>query len=330
VTPLAVSTGDPGGIGPEVSVRAALAQTDDAVLLFGDAERLLARLQALGGAERCAPSADGTFAAGQIGLVDVGRCDDEALRHEPTRKGGRAQLAALQAAMNAVQDGRARALVTAPMSKTAVTAAGRDFVGHTEYLASEAGLDEDAVTMMFLGPRLNVALVTTHLALCEVPSAVTPARVSRAIVHLGEALLRLAPPDASPRLVVAGLNPHAGEGGLFGTEEATVIAPVIRELLSEAPFSDERVRLRGPEPTETVFRQAAAGEIDGVVAMAHDHATIASKILDWGTAVNVTWGLPYVRTSVDHGVAYEAARAGTADDSGMRAALAMAARLAPQ
>jgi len=240
----------------------------------------------------------------------------------PTAEGGRAQLAALDAAIDrALAQGGA--VVTAPTSKAAVERSGVPFTGQTEHLARRASLAEDAVTMMFLGPRLKVALATTHLALGRVPGAVTRARVGRAIDHLAEALGRLRG-GARGVIAVAALNPHAGEGGLFGREEVDVIAPAIREA---AAALGGGVRLEGPVGAETAFRRAAAGDVDGVVAMYHDQATIASKLLDWGKAVNVTWGLPFVRTSVDHGVAYDAAAAGAASADGMRAALRLAARL---
>jgi 4-hydroxythreonine-4-phosphate dehydrogenase len=217
------------------------------------------------------------------------------------------------------------------MGKEAVTMSGARFVGHTEHLARAAGLGDDAVTMMFLGPRLNVALVTTHLSVREAPDAVTTARVQRSVRHMADALLRLprfgGRQGQPPRLVVAGLNPHAGESGLFGDEEQRVVMPALDALRREPPFSDGRVTLLGPSPAETVFREASTGLHDGVVAMLHDQATIASKLLDWGAAVNVTWGLPYVRTSVDHGVAYAAAASRTADAAGMLAAIDMAREL---
>ena len=332
--PLAISTGDPAGVGPEVSLRAAAgACGSDRFVLFGDARALRARARALGIDPARVIELPGSAATdlppGGIGLVDCGVAwAGAAERHEATAEGGAAQLAALDLASRAALEGHARALVTAPMSKAAVQLAGHDFTGHTEHLARAAGLADDAVTMMFLGPKLRVALATTHVAVARLPAAVTRARVLRAIVHLGQAVLRLSPRSGAARhIVVTGLNPHAGEAGLFGDEEPCVIAPAIAEAQRLPPFRDQRVRLSGPIGAETAFRQAASGEIDAVVAMAHDQATIASKLLDWTLAVNVTWGLPFVRTSVDHGVAYDAARAGTADARGMVSAIEMAQRL---
>jgi 4-hydroxythreonine-4-phosphate dehydrogenase len=305
----------------------------DRALIFGDARALHERALAIGIApERLRTGRSGyepEVPVGGIGLIDVGASwGGAAGRHEATPEGGAAQLAALDAAIAAASSGRARALVTAPMSKAAVNRAGHDFIGHTEHLARAAKLADDDVTMMFLGPTLRVALATTHVAIADLPHAVTRARVRRTIAHLAEAMLRLSLGAAvAPRIVVTGLNPHAGESGLFGDEEPRAIAPAIEDARALPAFRDGRLRLEGPIGAETAFRQAASGEIAAVVAMAHDQATIASKLLDWTLAVNVTWGLPFVRTSVDHGVAYDAAAAGKADARGMASAIAMAQRL---
>lgn len=327
--PLAISTGDPGGVGPTVAAEAvARLPSSDSAVVFGDAGDLAGRLSDLGLAGRLRRLTTGTVGPGEIGLVHAADWNTDALRHQASPAGGLAQLAALQGATDWALTGRARAVVTAPISKAAVNLSGQAFTGHTEYLAERAGLSPDAVTMMFLGPQLRVGLATTHISIASAPTEVTRLRVERAIVHLGEALVRLsrdaAPP---PKLWVCGLNPHAGEGGLFGSEEARSIDPGVVAAAQRPPFADGRVELRGPLGAETAFRLAAGTERDGVVAMLHDQATIASKLLDWGQAVNVTWGLPFVRTSVDHGVAYDAAASGQIDAAGMLAAVAMARRL---
>jgi 4-hydroxythreonine-4-phosphate dehydrogenase len=332
--PLAISTGDPGGVGPEISIRVALEAADaDRLVLFGDAEQLIAQAAALGASRarlRLLSPAASRFelADGEIGFVDVGvPWAPEAREHRATAAGGHAQLRALDAAIDAALSGKVRALVTAPMSKHAVNLAGFDFVGHTERLAERAGLAEDAVSMLFLGPRLRVGLVTTHVSIASAPGEITEARVLRTVRHMGEALLRSITRDRPLVLGVAGLNPHAGEAGLFGDEETRTLEPAMNAARKLAPFVDRRIELRGPIPAETAFRIAVDGQLDGVVAMLHDQATIPSKLLDWGNAVNVTWGLPFVRTSVDHGVAYDAAASGKADPAGMAAALRLAQRL---
>lgn len=332
--PLAISVGDPSGVGPEVSVRAAAAACErDRCVLFGDAARLEA-LAIVAGVDaarlrRVDPGGRLELADGELGLAHVASWQDDVIvSRRPTPEGGAAQLRALDAAAATVMDGRARAVVTGPTSKEAITLSGTPFIGQTEHLARAAGLEDDAVTMMFLGPRLRVALVTTHLAVRDAPDAVTSVRVERAVLHLAEALARLGGVgDQRPRLVVAGLNPHAGEGGLFGDEERTRIEPGMLAAAQRGAIADGTVELVGLRPAESAFRAAAAGEIDGVVAMLHDQATIASKLVDWGRAANVTWGLPFVRTSVDHGVAYDAAASGHAQSDGMIAAITTAQRL---
>jgi 4-hydroxythreonine-4-phosphate dehydrogenase len=337
--PLAITTGDPGGVGPEISLRVAVAQSgEDPVVVFGDVSWLKARAVALGfPAEQLrsfGPEGPFELKKGELGLSEAGvPWDTAALAHKPSPQGGRAQLRTLDCAIAAAQRKHVRGVVTAPMSKESVQLGNRGsaFRGHTEHLAQAVGLHDDDVTMLFLGPKLRVGLVTTHISIAHAPSEITLPRVVRTVRHTGEALLRAAPPrvaGGSLRLGVTGLNPHAGESGMFGDEEQTVIAPAIRAALQLPPFSDGRVELsRAPIPAETAFRIALTGDLDGVVAMIHDQATIPSKLLDWGSAVNVTWGLPFVRTSVDHGVAYAAAESGEIDHSGMAAALDLARRL---
>jgi 4-hydroxythreonine-4-phosphate dehydrogenase len=327
--PLVVAVGDPAGVGPEVSVRAALERVgESSIVLFGDAAQLGELVRRHGGADAVLLDAGATeVSAGKLAIVDTGRVAPEIIAlHAPTPEAGHVQLRTLERAAMFVRDGHGRALVTGPTSKAAIVRAGHRFVGQTEFLAALAGLSEDAVTMMFLGPKLRVALVTTHLAIADAPRAITRPRVLRTVRHLAEVLVRLYP-QKRPKLAVTGLNPHAGEQGLFGREELDVVAPALVALSAEEPFRSNRVELTGLIPAEAGFRIAQRGDVDGVVAMIHDQATIASKLLDWGDAVNTTWGLPFVRTSVDHGVAYDAARLGTAEIDGMRAALAMALTL---
>jgi 4-hydroxythreonine-4-phosphate dehydrogenase len=296
--------------------------------LYGDRRQLERHVLASGTtATRCVEIAEAEawrLAPGELGIVDTGALDTTLIeRHAACPEGGHAQLRALRAAASAARAGRARALVTGPVSKAAVVSAGHRFRGQTEFLAELDGLAEDDVTMMFLGPKLRVALVTTHLSIAAVPGALTGARVQRSVRHLAQALLRLAP-QATASIAVAGLNPHAGESGLFGREEIEILGPNIAALRLQEPFLSGRVRLHGPTPAEAVFRAAQRGEMEGVVAMFHDQATIASKLLDWGAAVNTTWGLSFVRTSVDHGVAYDAAARGAGEHQGMLAALDLA------
>jgi 4-hydroxythreonine-4-phosphate dehydrogenase len=329
--PLAISTGDPAGVGPVVTA-AALAQClgTDRALVYGDAawmERALLRY-GFESFKRIEARAADTLEAGQVGLVHVADWPLTMVQaRAPTIAGGGVQRLALEAACDAAFAGTARAIVTGPVSKEAVSLSGVSFRGQTEHLARRAGVHVENVTMMFLGPRLKVALVATHWPIKQVPSTVTPEHIERTVRHLVEALTRWLPEVKPLQIQVSGLNPHAGEGGLLGTEEETTIGPTLDALREEAPYSTGEVELVGPTPAEAAFRYAADGRTHGVVAMFHDQATIPSKLLDWGEAVNVTWGLPFVRTSVDHGVAYDAAATGTASESGMIAAIRAAQRL---
>jgi len=312
VRPLALSVGDPAGVGPTVAVEVVARRRDECFRVFGDATWLASTLEARGILP--VPRAR---APGDVELVDVVRWPAAVIAaRAPTPEGGRAQLAALDAAIDDVQAGRSRALVTGPTSKEAIVSGGAAFVGQTERLAERVGLGAADVTMLFLGPRLRVGLVTTHLAVRDAAEVLAPPLVRRTVAHLVEATRRLG--IERPRIRVTGLNPHAGEGGLFGREEIEAIAPGLRDL------GDLEAEVHGPIPAETAFRAAAEGRADGVVAMIHDQATIASKLLDWGCAVNVTWGLPFIRTSVDHGVAYDAAAAGLVSSEGMLAAVELA------
>jgi 4-hydroxythreonine-4-phosphate dehydrogenase len=328
--PIAVAVGDPCGVGPVISVRAALARDrEESCVLFGDAQQLARLAQAEGATLRrvalselpglgCEPRC--------LRVFDTGAVEPAVLvQHAPAAEAGEAQLRTLRLAAGAVRAGQARALVTGPTSKAAIVSAGHRFIGQTEFLAALDGRADDDVTMLFLGPILRVALVTTHLSIANVPGAITSPRVVRSVRHLAEALLRLEPTRAA-KILVTGLNPHAGEAGLFGHEERDVITPALLALAQSEPFR-ERVKVSAALPAEAVFRAAQRGDADGVVAMFHDQATIASKLLDWGAAVNTTWGLSFLRTSVDHGVAYDAAAAGSAEHAGMLAALDMASKL---
>ena len=331
LAPLAISTGDPAGVGPVVTA-AALAQClgNDRALVYGDAAWMERAFQRYGFEtfRRVETSDAKSLVPGEVGLVHVADWPLAMVQaRAPTIDGGGVQRDALEAACDAAIEGTARAIVTGPVSKEAVSLSGVSFRGQTEHLARRAGVNVENVTMMFLGPRLKVALVATHWAIKRVPSTVTRAHIDRTVRHLTAALQRWLPGAKPLRIEVAGLNPHAGEGGLLGTEEETIIGPTLEDLRDEELYAGGDVELIGPTPAEAAFRYAADGRAHGVVAMFHDQATIPSKLLDWGEAVNTTWGLPFVRTSVDHGVAYDAAATGTASESGMVAAIRAAQRL---
>jgi len=242
---------------------------------------------------------------------------------------GAAQLCWIDEATDLVASGQCRALVTAPASKAAVAASGlpgaAGFSGHTEHLAARLRARE--VVMAFWSPRLTTSLVTTHLPLADVAPSLSAAAVARSCYWLVRLLCALG--ATAPRVAVAALNPHAGEGGLLGEQEARVIAPGMRLARRRLRRAGIEAQLLGPLGAETAYRLAARGVHHGVVAMYHDQATIASKLLDFGRAVNVSLGLPIVRTSVDHGTAYDLAlRPAAASCRPMVAAVRLAARLA--
>jgi 4-hydroxythreonine-4-phosphate dehydrogenase len=235
----------------------------------------------------------------------------------PGRASGAAAFNYLAAAAEAVADGAHDALVTAPINKLWLQRAGHVYDGHTGYLSELTGTK---ATMMLAGRRLRVVLVTTHLALAEVPTRLSKrdieACTKATMTHLSRfhAITR-------PRIAVAALNPHAGEGGLFGDEEARVIAPAVTAL--QRAGHD----VTGPLPADTLFATAAAGNYDAVVCMYHDQALIPLKLLEFGRSVNVSMGLPFIRTSPDHGTAYDIAWTGKARPDSMVEAILLAARM---
>jgi 4-hydroxythreonine-4-phosphate dehydrogenase len=330
---LALSIGCPSGVGPEVAVLGAAASPEARCVLTGD-EGVIRRAAVLRGVapERLvavASAADvGALGEGSIGIfAGSTRLAEPSPYGKPDAAAGAAQLAWIDEATDLVRSGVAAGLVTGPVSKHAVATSGAPgsdrFRGHTEHLAERLGAAE--VVMAFSSRELTTALVTTHLALAAVPAAVTPEAVSVSTYWLARLLRALG--NERPRIAVAALNPHAGEGGLLGDEERTRIAPGIALARRRLEREGVAAEITGPVGAETAMRLAARGTWDGVVAMYHDQATIPSKLLGFGEAVNVTLGLPIVRTSVDHGTAYDRAGTGEADPRGMIEAIALAVRL---
>lgn len=317
---IAVSLGDPSGIGAEVTAKALRALRGElSPLVFGD-PRLFARDLGRLGLPVLAP---GERVPARGALVAVTRLPAAAVRPgRPTRAGGAAQLAYLEAAFEAVRRGDAEALCTAPVSKAQVARALPGFVGHTEWLEARCGVPRSV--MMLAGERLKVALATNHLAFSRLLRALTPARIAETI-RIAHRAMREDLGIARPRIALAALNPHAGEEGAFGGEERGLLA---RALALAARGGAEAA---GPFPADSVFFRAALGEFDAVVALYHDQGLIPVKLLDavgGDPAVNVTLGLPIVRTSPDHGVAYGIAGKGKASPASMIAALRLAARIA--
>jgi len=282
---VAITSGDPAGIGPEVAARAA-----------ADPRVLAACKPVLYG-----PPPGATFAAGTLSAA-----------------AGRAAYDVIVRAVADAQQGVVQAIATAPVNKEAFRLAGLEWSGHTDLLAHLTASSH--VAMMFYSEALRVVLATVHIALSEVPRALTQASLEATIALTARELPRFG--LARPRIAVAGLNPHAGEHGLFGHEEDTAIGPAIEACRARG------IEVSGPYPGDTVFVRARRGDFDVVVACYHDQGLIPVKLVAFGQAVNVTLGLPIIRTSVDHGTAFDIAGKGVADPESMITAVLLAARLA--
>ncbi|HTN50946.1 MAG TPA: 4-hydroxythreonine-4-phosphate dehydrogenase PdxA [Anaeromyxobacter sp.] len=317
---IAISLGDPSGVGEEVTARALSALRGKlAPLVYGDGRVLERSLSGLG----LPTVAPGSPLPARGALVPVTRLPASAVRPgRPAPAAGAAQLAFLEAAFAAVRAGEADALCTAPVSKAQVARALPGFVGHTEWLEARCGVRRSV--MMLAGERLRIALVTNHLAFRSLGRALTVPRIAETLAITHRAL-RQDLDLRRPRLALAALNPHAGEEGTFGDEEGRLLRPALaRARALGAPAA-------GPFPADSVFFRAALGEFDAVVALYHDQGLIPVKLLDavgGDPAVNVTLGLPIVRTSPDHGVAYDLAGRGKASPASMIAALRLAVRIA--
>jgi 4-hydroxythreonine-4-phosphate dehydrogenase len=305
---LALTAGDPAGIGPEIVLRALSSEGRKKadVSVYGPADAL---------AERARRFALAWPVAG-VRIVDIGPAAEVALGR-PSPGGGRAAAAAVLAAARDAMAGRVDALVTAPLNKESLAAAGHPWPGHTEMLAEAAGCAD--VAMLFVGGGLRVALVTIHRSLRSVPDAVRADEVLRVVRLVHRELPALG--AATRRIALCGLNPHAGEGGLFGREEIDVLSPAVGRLRAEG------IDVTGPLPADSLFVRASHGEFDAVVALYHDQGLIPVKLLSFGQAVNVTLGLPFVRTSVDHGTGFDIVGSGTADAGSLLAAMDLAATL---
>ncbi|PTT81322.1 4-hydroxythreonine-4-phosphate dehydrogenase PdxA [Pelomonas sp. HMWF004] len=321
--------GDCCGIGPEIIASLWRAQAPQDAVVVGDVAVLRRAVAATGGGlavaqlqglhelagvpPRCLPvwQPEGL----PVGLMDapLGQVDARA---------GAAAVRCIETAVGLVQAGQARALVTAPIHKEALHAAGSPYPGHTEMLQALSGTSGQLppVRMMLANEELRTVLVTIHCSLRDAIARITRENVLQTLRITGAALQRMG--LAAPRIAVAGLNPHAGEGGLFGDEEIHHIAPAIAAARAEGWDAS------GPYAPDTVFMRARRGEFDVVVAMTHDHGLIPVKYLGVEQGVNVTLGLPFVRTSPDHGTAFDIAGTGVADPASLGAAMAMARRLA--
>jgi 4-phospho-D-threonate 3-dehydrogenase / 4-phospho-D-erythronate 3-dehydrogenase len=324
---IAITMGDPAGIGPEVIMKAlAKPETREIcnALVIGDANRLRKAGKIVG--ERLEIDAlrdaeDANFASRAVQCLDLNLVPDDLPFGRMSATAGEAAYRFIERAVQVVQAGSAQAICTAPLSKEALHAAGHKYPGHTELLAYLTGTRE--VSMMLVSSKLRVIHVTTHIGLLDAIDKIEPGLVERVITRGHEALVRAGLPK--PKIGVCAINPHAGENGLFGRgEEATKIAPAI-EACQRRGWD-----VRGPLPADTLFFLAGRGDYDMVVAMYHDQGHGPIKVLGLEAGVNITVGLPVIRTSVDHGTAFDIAGKGIADERSLIEALRQGAELAPK
>jgi 4-hydroxythreonine-4-phosphate dehydrogenase len=316
--------GDPAGVGPEIIAKAlgqATVRTSCRPVVVGIRAVIEDAARVCGLTIRLVP-------LGQVGddpeaveIVDLPEVDPRNLpRATVSIEGGRAAYAAIEAATKLALAGKVDAIATAPINKEAINAAGFGAVGHTELLAHLCGVPTGSVAMMLASSRLRVVHVTTHVSMVRAVELLTIERIAAVVRLAVDATRRIV--DHEPTVAVAGLNPHAGEHGLFGSEELEVIGPAVAKL------RDEGLDVVGPVPPDTVFLSAVQGKFDVVIAMYHDQGHIPSKLIGFDDTVNVTLGLPIIRTSVDHGTAFDIAWTGQANERNMVEALRVAATMA--
>jgi 4-phospho-D-threonate 3-dehydrogenase / 4-phospho-D-erythronate 3-dehydrogenase len=328
---LGLTMGDPAGIGPEIILKSLeavgrrLAAGELALVVVGTASCIAASARQLGIEIEITPAA---APWPKVGVIEAAAAQAPIEPGQLSAEAGRLAFAAIERAVQLAMAGEIDAIVTAPINKEALNAAGHAYAGHTEILAELTG--SKGSCMLLAHDRLKVSHVTTHVALSEVPRRITPERLRRVFELTYQAMLDLG--IERPRIGVCALNPHAGEGGLFGREDVDVIAPVIEE------FRANGMAFEGPVPGDTVFVKALGGQFDAVVAMFHDQGHVAVKTLGFAmdpttgrmsalSGVNVTLGLPIIRTSVDHGTAFDIAGRGIANTQSMLEAIEFAERL---
>ena len=321
---IGITMGDPSGIGPEIIIKAL---SDPKIydicrpVVLGDAGALSANLKGL--KKRSPNEISGLSKAKgrpeQIDLMALSKLNRESIiPGRPTVEGGKAMINYIISAVEMTKRKELSAMVTCPINKALMHEAGQPFEGHTQLIAHHT--NTEGYVMMLAGERLRVALVTVHCALKKVPANLDEAKIYKTITITSKALQE----DFGlkrPRLAVAALNPHAGESGLFGSEEEEIIKPAVDRARDEGLF------VEGPHPADTLFFKAASGQFDAVVTMYHDQGLIPLKLLHFSDAVNITLGLPIIRTSVDHGTAYDIAGKGIADASSLKAAIRVAVNM---
>lgn len=324
---IAITMGDAAGVGPEIITRAL---AEDSLyarcrpLVIGDAARLRRAVQITGTNLAINPITDpqaGRYTHGHIDCIDIAVIPDDLPFGQVSAAAGEGAYRFVEKATELALAGQVQAVCTAPLNKAALRAAGHAYPGHTEMLA--ALTDTPEVSMMLTAPRLRVIHVTTHIGLIDAVAKIEPGLVERTI-RRGHAALRKAGIE-QPRIAVCGINPHAGENGLFGHgEEADKIVPAVEAVQRDG------IDAAGPLPADTLFYRAVRGDFDLVVAMYHDQGHGPVKVLGLEAGVNITIGLPVIRTSVDHGTAFDIAGSGQADHASLLEALRQAIELAPQ
>ncbi len=323
---IGITMGDPVGIGPEIIAKALAnpeLRTICRPVIFGDQRVIAHEMRKLGSAAKIQPRK--TFTRRALGpdpeLIAISDLEPDALiPGHPTAQSSTAMAAAVTEAVRYASAGELDAIVTAPINKQALNQAGFNYPGHTEMLAHLTGTPD--VVMMLAGSKLRVVLVTIHCALAEVPGRLSTEAIIKTTEITRAGLQRYFTPHKEPRIAIAALNPHAGEGTLFGREEQTIITPAIEQLRSQG------LDVSGPHPPDTVFYAAARGNYDAVVCMYHDQGLIPLKLLHFEDGVNITLGLPIIRTSVDHGTAYDIAGRGQASPESLMSAIKTAAAMA--
>jgi 4-hydroxythreonine-4-phosphate dehydrogenase len=328
---LAITSGEPAGIGPDLCLRLAERAWPDELVVLCDQQLLAARAAEIGSNVRFRTyEPNQPVQPSRLGEITVGdiKSHESVVTGVLNPENSEYVIALLDCAIAGCQSGEFAAMVTAPLHKGVINDAGRPFTGHTEYLAEQTGTP--LVVMMLAGDTphgpLRVALVTTHLPLAEVPAAITTETL-RAVLHILDHDLRTKFGLASPRILVAGLNPHAGEGGHMGHEEIDTIIPTLEQLRVTG------MNLIGPLPADTLFTPRVLPQGDAVLAMYHDQGLAPLKYATFGQGINITLGLPIIRTSVDHGTALDLAGrrvdgdAAVADPGSLYAAVTLAAEL---
>jgi len=323
---LAITLGDVCGVGPEITIKA-LTRPEIyqycRPVVIGDARALKQAAYILGKRITLLPppwEAEVKLGPDSISLIPASSLKEEDLIYShPTPRVGKAAVKYIKTAVSLAKEGKLKGIVTCPVNKAVINAAGIPFSGHTELLAALTHTKRYA--MLLAGDKLKVALLTIHVALKNVPTLINQEKILD-LIELTHHFFQEKLGYVQPRLAVAGLNPHAGEAGLMGREEIDIIAPTVK--IAQAKGID----VKGPYPPDTIFYWAKEGYYDVVICMYHDQGLIPFKLLHFRDGVNVTMGLPIIRTSVDHGTAYDIAGKGIADESSLVAALKLAAKMA--